>query len=355
MGITYAEGANVTYLGILYQSLQSSNLNNTPSSASAYWVPINLAWRDSVTYADNQNVVGSDGIFYTSLQASNLNKEPSANPLWWVGTSAAAATSATAAATSATAAATSATASATSATAAATSATSAGTSATAAATSATASATSATASAGSATNAATSATAAAGSATSAAASYASFIERYMGAFSSAPTTSFEGALYWNSVSDEMFVWNATSWEVISGTGTVTSVQMAGGSTGLTYSGGPITGAGTITTAGTLAVGSGGTGLTAPGTSGNILTSNGSAWTSAAPVAGGVTYVAKTATYTTQNLEGVLADTSGGAFTVNLPASPSTGDQCIIADSGNAFGTNNLTTGRNGSTINGSCG
>ena len=43
-------------------------------------------------------------------------------------------------------------------------------------------------------------------------------------------------------------------------GSVTSVQMAGGSTGLTYSGGPITGSGTITTAGTLAVANGGTGL-----------------------------------------------------------------------------------------------
>ena len=39
---------------------------------------------------------------------------------------------------------------------------------------------------------------------------------------------------------------------------------------------------------TLAVGSGGTGLTAAGTSGNVLTSNGSAWTSTALSAGGVT-------------------------------------------------------------------
>ena len=351
-GITYSAGDVVLYGTTQYQSLQNSNLNQNPSTITAYWASLAFAWLATRTYAINENVVGTDGILYTSLQNSNLNKVPASSALWWVGTSAAAAASATAAAGSATAAATSATASATSATAAATSATAAGTSATAAATSATASATSATAAASSETAAAGSATAAAGSATSAAASYANFIERYMGAFSSAPTTSFEGALYWNSVSDQMYVWNGTSWEVISGTGTVTSVQMAGGTTGLTYSGGPITGAGTITTAGTLAVGSGGTGLTAPGTSGNILTSNGSAWTSAAPVAGGVTYVAKTATYTTQNLEGVLADTSGGAFTVNLPASPSTGDQCIIADSGGAFGSNNLTTGRNGSTIEG---
>jgi hypothetical protein len=44
-------------------------------------------------------------------------------------------------------------------------------------------------------------------------------------------------------------------------GTVTSVQVSGGSTGLTTSGGPITSAGTITLAGTLAVANGGTGAT----------------------------------------------------------------------------------------------
>ena len=50
-----------------------------------------------------------------------------------------------------------------------------------------------------------------------------------------------------------------------GTGTVTSVQVAGGTTGLTYSGGPITTSGTITMAGTLAVANGGTGITSLGT------------------------------------------------------------------------------------------
>jgi hypothetical protein len=44
-------------------------------------------------------------------------------------------------------------------------------------------------------------------------------------------------------------------------GTVTSVAVSGGTTGLTTSGGPITGAGTITIAGTLAVANGGTGVT----------------------------------------------------------------------------------------------
>lgn len=47
-------------------------------------------------------------------------------------------------------------------------------------------------------------------------------------------------------------------------GSVTSVAVSGGTTGLTTSGGPITSAGTITLAGTLAVTNGGTGLTAFG-------------------------------------------------------------------------------------------
>jgi hypothetical protein len=46
-----------------------------------------------------------------------------------------------------------------------------------------------------------------------------------------------------------------------GTGTVTSVAVSGGTTGLTTSGGPITSSGTITLAGTLAVANGGTGTT----------------------------------------------------------------------------------------------
>jgi hypothetical protein len=38
--------------------------------------------------------------------------------------------------------------------------------------------------------------------------------------------------------------------------------------------------------GTLPAANGGTGLTSPGTAGNLLTSNGTAWTSAAPPSGG---------------------------------------------------------------------
>jgi hypothetical protein len=47
----------------------------------------------------------------------------------------------------------------------------------------------------------------------------------------------------------------------SGAGTVTSVQASGGTTGLTFSGGPVTTAGTLTLGGTLAIANGGTGAT----------------------------------------------------------------------------------------------
>ena len=50
-----------------------------------------------------------------------------------------------------------------------------------------------------------------------------------------------------------------------GSGTVTSVDASGGTTGLSFSGGPVTGSGTLTLAGTLAVTNGGTGGTTQST------------------------------------------------------------------------------------------
>lgn len=67
---------------------------------------------------------------------------------------------------------------------------------------------------------------------------------------------------------------------------------------------------------------------------------------------GINYVKKTANYTAVNKDGVLADTSGGAFTVTLPATPAAGTEVIVADAGGAWATNNLTVARNGSTIEG---
>ena len=109
---------------------------------------------------------------------------------------------------------------ATSASAASSSATTAATEASNASTSASNSATSATASASSATASASSATAAASSATAAAASFDSFDDRYLGAKSSAPSTDndgnalAEGAMYYDTGDDIIYVWNGTTWQTI---------------------------------------------------------------------------------------------------------------------------------------------
>jgi len=49
---------------------------------------------------------------------------------------------------------------------------------------------------------------------------------------------------------------------------------------------------------------------------------------------------------------ILVDTSGGARTITLPASPAAGDEVTFLDSENTFDSNNLTVGRNSSNING---
>jgi hypothetical protein len=73
---------------------------------------------------------------------------------------------------------------------------------------------------------------------------------------------------------------------------------------------------------------------------------------ASSVAGGLAYIFTTTPVTANNNQGVLTSTAGGAFTVTLPASPSVGNQVVVADAGASWGTNNLTVARNGSTIGG---
>lgn len=70
-----------------------------------------------------------------------------------------------------------------------------------------------------------------------------------------------------------------------GTGTVTSVALSGGTTGLSVSGSPITTSGTITLSGTLAVANGGTGLTTTPANGRLLIGNGTNYTLANLTAG----------------------------------------------------------------------
>jgi hypothetical protein len=86
--------------------------------------------------------------------------------------------------------------------------------------------------------------------------------------SGANTTAFAVA---PTVTDTFLKWNGSAfvWGSIAGAGTVTSVDVLGGTTGLTTSGGPITSSGTITLAGTLITSNGGTGLSSY-TAGDLL-------------------------------------------------------------------------------------
>ena len=68
---------------------------------------------------------------------------------------------------------------------------------------------------------------------------------------------------------------------------------------------------------------------------------------------GVNWTNKSATYTALNNDGIIADTSGGSFTVTLPASPAAGSYVVFVDGGNSFQAYPLTVAGNGSTIDGS--
>ena len=133
-----------------------------------------------------------------------------------------------------------------------------------------------------------------------------------------------------STSGNVLTSNGTTWvsSVPATSGTVTSVNVSGGTTGLTTSGGPITSSGVITLAGTLDVDNGGTGLTA-GTSGGVLayTATGTLASSAALTQYGVVYgggagavpVATAAGTTGQ----VLTATTSGAPSWAAPATSGT--------------------------------
>ena len=89
---------------------------------------------------------------------------------------------------------------------------------------------------------------------------------------------------------------------------------------------------------------GGNGYVLKSTTGGVLS-----W--AEESAGGTSWQAiKTSTYTASAGEGVFANTTSGAFTVNLPSSPSLGDEVSIVDYAGTFDTNNLTVGRNSQPI-----
>jgi hypothetical protein len=113
---------------------------------------------------------------------------------------------------------------------------------------------------------------------------------------------------------------APSWSTIP-SGSVTSVALSGGTTGLTVSGSPITTSGTITLGGTLAVANGGTGQTTQQaaintlagsvTNGAYLRGNGSNVVMSAIQAGDIPTLNQNTTGTAANVTGTVAIANGG--------------------------------------------
>ena len=86
----------------------------------------------------------------------------------------------------------------------------------------------------------------------------------------------------------------------------------------------------------------------------MVATDGTNWYDIFSLAGlGEAWTKKTANYTMADGDNIFADTSAGAFTLTLPASPTIGMQVKIIDAEGTAGTNNITVGRNSQPIMGS--
>lgn len=93
-GTTYALGntcSTGTVGGVItaWESLQSANTGNTPSSSPTWWVSLGTtysAYSGAVTYADNDIVLSATTHrHYQSVQASNTGHDPTTDDgTWWV-------------------------------------------------------------------------------------------------------------------------------------------------------------------------------------------------------------------------------------------------------------------------------
>jgi len=91
--------------------------------------------------------------------------------------------------------------------------------------------------------------------------------------------------------------------------------------------------------------------TSTATTGEVLSWTGADYDWIAVGGGGISFTRHTTAYTASANEGIIADTSGGVWTLTLPATPSAGDVVAVVD-GADWSVNNLTVARNGSTIEG---
>ena len=88
-----------------------------------------------------------------------------------------------------------------------------------------------------------------------------------------------------------------------------------------------------------------------GQNGKFLSTDGTVTTWASiPPSTEQTWTIKTANYTAAVHDRVFANTSGGAWTLTLPASPTLGQWVQVNDVSGSWGTNSLTVARNGSTM-----
>jgi hypothetical protein len=139
-----------------------------------------------------------------------------------------------------------------------------------------------------------------------------------------------GYLHYNGTA---FVWDTPAG---GGGGTVNSVGLSGGTTGLTVAGSPITSSGTMTLGGTLAIASGGTGAT---TAGAALTNLGGAPT-ASPTFTGTVTMPGAGTFTTtgyNNAAGIGVGTAAVAGTVAVTNNQN-GNTTVIQGLNNNAGT-----------------
>ena len=159
------------------------------------------------------------------------------------------------------------------------------------------------------------------------------------------TTASTGAIEQITVGSGLSLSGGTLTATGGGSGTVTSVDVSGGTTGLTTSGGPVTGAGTITISGTLNVGNGGTGAT---TLTGIVKGNGTSAFSAAVA--GTDFLAP---FGSQSQAFVYAAPSGSAGTPSFRALVAsdipTLNQNTTGTSANVTGTVAVANGGTGAT------
>ena len=86
----------------------------------------------------------------------------------------------------------------------------------------------------------------------------------------------------------------------------------------------------------------------------LVSTDGTNWYDIFTLAGlGEAWLDKSGNYTASDGDNIFVDTSGGAVTITLPASPSIGNQVKIIDSHGTAATNNITVGRNSEKIQGS--